>query len=193
MTDDQGSAAPDTSPGVTWRVENHVAWATLTNPGKGNAISPAMRDGLREFWCEVRDNPDVRVSVLTGAGDRHFCTGIDVDRVAAQGDTGTGEDTYLSSIRLTARNFQIWKPYICAVNGMGVALLRQGVVGSGRQRATGIAGVDHAGRLDEQRVDFSAGGRAMLDAPRDDEELTRSERHVAIAHLDRELALGDEE
>jgi E-phenylitaconyl-CoA hydratase len=143
MTDDQGPAAPATSPGVTWRVENHVAWATLTNPGKGNAISPAMRDGLREFWSEVRDNPDIRVSVLTGAGDRHFCTGIDVDRVAAQGDTGTGEDTYLSSIRLTARNFQIWKPYICAVNGL--------VAGAGLEFVTDadiVVAADHAAFTD---------------------------------------------
>ena len=51
----------------------------------------------------------------------------------------------------------------------------------------------HASRLDKYRVDFSVGNRAVLDATRDDEELTRSERHVAIAHLDRELPVGDEE
>src|SRR5580700_3504741 len=104
--------------GVRWYVDGHIAWAVLDNVAKGNAISPAMREGLREFWTEVRDNPEIRVSILTGAGDRHFCTGIDVEAVAATGDTGTGSDTYASSIRLTARNFQIWKPSICAVNGL---------------------------------------------------------------------------
>jgi E-phenylitaconyl-CoA hydratase len=112
------SDEPAPPPGVRWHIDGHVAWATLDNPTRGNAIAPEMRDGLNAFWSEVRDNPDVRVSVVRGAGDRHFCTGIDVSRVASRGDTDTGTDTYASSVRLTGRNHQIWKPTICMVNGL---------------------------------------------------------------------------
>jgi hypothetical protein len=63
----------------------------------------------------------------------------------------------------------------------------------GCEHAAGVARVGHPGWLDEYRVDFSVGDGAVLDATRDDEELTRPKRHVAIAHLDREQAEGDEE
>ena len=55
-----------------------VAWVTLNRPDVLNAINMRMRDELWEMMHAVRDDPDVRVVVFTGAGDRAFSAGADI-------------------------------------------------------------------------------------------------------------------
>lgn len=55
-----------------------VAWLTLNRPEAGNAIAPAQRDRIIELMRAFSDDPEVRVVVITGAGDRHFSTGGDL-------------------------------------------------------------------------------------------------------------------
>jgi enoyl-CoA hydratase/carnithine racemase len=55
-----------------------VATLTLNRPAALNAVNLAMRDELWELLLAVRDDPDVRVAVLRGAGERAFCAGADV-------------------------------------------------------------------------------------------------------------------
>ncbi len=56
-------------------VDDSVAVVTFDNPEAGNALTFAMRDRLRELVRGFAADPDVRAAVLTGAGDRWFCTG----------------------------------------------------------------------------------------------------------------------
>ena len=55
-----------------------VALITLNRPAALNAVNLAMRDELWGLLLAVRDDPDVRVVVLRGAGERAFCAGADV-------------------------------------------------------------------------------------------------------------------
>jgi enoyl-CoA hydratase/carnithine racemase len=55
-----------------------VAWMTLNRPDVLNAINMRMRDELWELMHAVRDDPDVRVVVFKGAGDRAFSAGADI-------------------------------------------------------------------------------------------------------------------
>jgi len=55
-----------------------VAWVTLNRPDVLNAINMRMRDELWELMQAVRDDPDVRVVVFKGAGDRAFSAGADI-------------------------------------------------------------------------------------------------------------------
>ena len=61
-----------------------VAVVTLDRPGRLNAIDLTMRDELRQTWRELRFDDAVRAVVLTGAGDRAFCTGLDRDAAVPQ-------------------------------------------------------------------------------------------------------------
>jgi enoyl-CoA hydratase/carnithine racemase len=70
-------------------------------------------------WGDVRDNPAVRVAIVTGAGERHFCTGLDLTEAAVTGLLGR-EGPLLSDILLSPRQNNVWKPVICAVNGIVV-------------------------------------------------------------------------
>ena len=45
---------------------------------------------MAQIWADVRDDPNVRVVIVTGEGERHFCTGIDVREAAATGGSTAG-------------------------------------------------------------------------------------------------------
>jgi enoyl-CoA hydratase/carnithine racemase len=102
---------------VLYEVDNGIAVIVLNRPESGNSISLEMHAGLREIWEEVRRDPEVRVAIVTGAGRRHLCTGADMRRAAAQGMTHA-EGPMFEEVRLTARHCHVWKPVICAVNGL---------------------------------------------------------------------------
>ncbi len=56
----------------------HVAWLTLNRPDVLNAVDLAMRDELWSALLAVRDDPDIYVGVIRGAGDRAFSAGADI-------------------------------------------------------------------------------------------------------------------
>jgi enoyl-CoA hydratase/carnithine racemase len=57
---------------------DHIAVLTLNRPSALNAVNLAMRDELWGLLLAVRDDPDVHVAVLRGAGDRGFSAGADI-------------------------------------------------------------------------------------------------------------------
>jgi enoyl-CoA hydratase/carnithine racemase len=57
-----------------------VGTITFNNPEKRNAMSLDMWEGLGSALIELRDNPDVRVVILTGAGDKAFVSGADISQ-----------------------------------------------------------------------------------------------------------------
>jgi 2-(1,2-epoxy-1,2-dihydrophenyl)acetyl-CoA isomerase len=62
---------------IRLKVEDHVALATLDRPEKLNALNGALRDDILHLAADIRDDDDVRVLVITGAG-RGFCSGADL-------------------------------------------------------------------------------------------------------------------
>lgn len=96
----------------------HIAVITLNRPERGNALSRAMHALMIEYWQEIRTNGDIRCTVITGAGDRHFCTGADLESVSSTGKVIGGYGRITQEVRWTSRQNDIWKPTICAVNGM---------------------------------------------------------------------------
>jgi crotonobetainyl-CoA hydratase len=64
--------------GIRYELDGHVARVTIDRPAVLNAIDRAAHLELRRIWTAIEDDPDVRVVVLTGAGERSFCTGADV-------------------------------------------------------------------------------------------------------------------
>ncbi|GMU77476.1 MAG: enoyl-CoA hydratase [Acidimicrobiia bacterium] len=115
---------------VTYEERDGVAWVTLNRPERHNAFNSLMQRELRDVWRSMRFDEDVRVAVLTGAGDKAFCTGI--DRMEQMGgDTNESTDfTVVGSHGGTPFHFNdpgdnlgpkscgLWKPVIAAVNGM---------------------------------------------------------------------------
>jgi enoyl-CoA hydratase/carnithine racemase len=107
--------------GVRFEKTDGIATITLDRPERGNALLPAMHGVLREMWGEVRDDPGIRVAIVSAAGERHFCTGFDVAEAEADDASAVFDDRPLAeAVRWSPRQNQVWKPVICAVNGLCV-------------------------------------------------------------------------
>ncbi len=99
-------------------LENHGATAVvrLNRVEKHNAISREMADELVRCLDALDANPDVRVIVLTGAGDKAFCAGADMAE-AALGTQAEGEERRDWAAQAAVRLVRARKPVIAAVNG----------------------------------------------------------------------------
>jgi len=111
---------------ILYEEQDGVAWVTLNRPDVHNAFNAKMQHELRDMWRALRAHDEVRCVVLTGAGEKAFCTGI--DRTETMG--GNRPDELELGSRSTPFMFDdpgenigpksndLWKPVIAAVNGM---------------------------------------------------------------------------
>ncbi|WP_199809564.1 enoyl-CoA hydratase/isomerase family protein [Streptomyces sp. NRRL S-920] len=93
-----------------------VAVLTLDRPARHNAIDLETAAELAAAWRGFRYDDSVRAIVVTGAGDKAFCTGIDRSVRVPQPDSPYTIDDPLLTIGPKAND--LWKPVIAAVNGM---------------------------------------------------------------------------
>ena len=70
---------------VLYQLENHVATVTLSRPEALNAVDLATEAELQRIWTQIENDPQVRVVVLTGAGERAFCAGADLKNPSVTG------------------------------------------------------------------------------------------------------------
>ncbi|MBN1613017.1 MAG: enoyl-CoA hydratase/isomerase family protein [Deltaproteobacteria bacterium] len=63
---------------LIYEKQEGIAWVTLNRPKVLNIYNVRMRDDLFEVLCSIKDDPDVRVAVLKGAGEKAFCAGADL-------------------------------------------------------------------------------------------------------------------
>jgi 2-(1,2-epoxy-1,2-dihydrophenyl)acetyl-CoA isomerase len=109
------------------RLENGVLWLTINRADKGNAIPYYVRDRLTQWFWEAHSDLAVRSIVLTGAGDRHFCTGADLSvrqpakpRPEGAPDMVVGSATQMMRMgfqRLMQSILDCEKPVIVSLNG----------------------------------------------------------------------------
>ncbi len=94
---------------------------TLDRPAQGNSLAPGMMTSFRAIWSEVRDDPAIRVAIITAAGERHFCTGLDVSEASGEDAKLVFSDRPLAeAVHWSPHQNQVWKPVICAVQGLCV-------------------------------------------------------------------------
>jgi 2-(1,2-epoxy-1,2-dihydrophenyl)acetyl-CoA isomerase len=121
-------AAPDVDEQIRYEVADGIARLTIATPDQGNALTPAMRDRLADRFLEISEDLRVRVVVLRGTGDRHFCTGAalgSAQRPAPPKPDGAPERAPGDVARLIRVGWQrlissildCERPVVCAVNG----------------------------------------------------------------------------
>ena len=112
-----------------------VAWVTMNRPDALNAFNFQMQRELKDVWRSLRRSSDVRCAVLTGAGERAFCVGI--DREESMGSWRSADDFGKNDLaangqppgwgpwhsddpgeNIGPKTNDLWKPVIAAVNGM---------------------------------------------------------------------------
>lgn len=102
---------------IDFEIEDGIATVTINRPDKLNAMDAEHYRGLSEAWTRVRDSEEVRVAIVTGAGERAFTTGADIKSFVAQ-PTGYEQMWLTQRDQLLNRGLEVWKPVICAVNGL---------------------------------------------------------------------------
>jgi enoyl-CoA hydratase/carnithine racemase len=70
---------------VSLVIDKHVATVTLSRPEAMNAVDLAAESELQAIWTRIENDPEVRVVVLTGVGDRAFCVGADLKNPSVTG------------------------------------------------------------------------------------------------------------
>jgi len=100
---------------IKTRRQGHILEVTSDRP-KANAVDLATSRMMGEIFRDFRDDPDLRVAILTAAGDKFFSAGWDLKAAAAgdavDGDYGVGGFGGLQELP------HMNKPVICAVNGI---------------------------------------------------------------------------
>ena len=119
--------------GILYEKKDRIAYITLNNPQKANILDRETSDELAEAWWDIWEDSEIRVAILTGTGDRHFCAGHNLatrpditederERVRAESvfwpPAGTVNQARIGvDGRLGDHYPQIWKPVIGAING----------------------------------------------------------------------------
>ncbi|WP_375000628.1 enoyl-CoA hydratase/isomerase family protein [Aeromicrobium sp. CTD01-1L150] len=96
--------------------DSGVATISINRPERLNAMDADTYDALSEAWVRVRDDDDVRVAVVTGAGDTSFTVGADIKSFLTA-DTPPSEFWLTQKSQLLNRGLEVWKPVVAAVNG----------------------------------------------------------------------------
>jgi len=96
--------------------EGGIALITINRPEKRNALDAEHYAGLSQAWQRVRDDVDIRVAVITGAGDKAFSAGADLKTFV--GKKNEAAEFFLTQKnQLLNRGLEVWKPVVAAVNG----------------------------------------------------------------------------
>jgi len=114
---------------LLYEEQDNVAIVTLNRPEVHNAFNEKMQAELKTVWQSLRKNGDVRAAVLTGAGEKAFCTGIDreesigafIDEGSSQRERSGISSPYMFNDpgeNICPKQNDLWKPVVAAVNGM---------------------------------------------------------------------------
>lgn len=102
---------------LTFEKKDCIAYLTLNRPEQRNALTIEMWNMLERYWDQVNEDDDVRAVIVTGAGDKAFCAGMDlkeVERLRKEGKDNVlklVDDPFMQKMR------KVNKPIVAAING----------------------------------------------------------------------------
>jgi enoyl-CoA hydratase/carnithine racemase len=108
---------------ILYEKRGRVAYITINRPEARNAIDLETSRELTQAWQDFRDDENIWIGVLTGAGEKAFSAGADLKSLipmmtGAAHNNETADDGGFGGI---TRGFECWKPIIAAVNGFCLA------------------------------------------------------------------------
>lgn len=103
---------------IGYERRDRIAVITIDRPEARNSLTAEMLMGLEVAFAEFQRDPDQWVAILTGAGEKAFCSGLDLKQAASSLTAGDS----LGFDDVTKRQLSdVFKPIICAVNGACIA------------------------------------------------------------------------
>ena len=111
---------------LIYEKRGHIAYITMNRPEVRNAINPEMMVRLAEAWLDYAADDELRVAIVTGAGDKAFCAGADLKRLIPlmtgarqpedEWDNRLRSDPSLGPTALL-RGYNLYKPVVSAIQG----------------------------------------------------------------------------
>jgi enoyl-CoA hydratase/carnithine racemase len=103
---------------VNYEKEGRIAIFTINRPEVRNALNMETMRELQKLMTDFRDDPDLWVGIVTGAGEVAFCGGADIkDTLPFMREHGRAPWAMPPSIM---RGLEMWKPLVAAINGMAL-------------------------------------------------------------------------
>jgi enoyl-CoA hydratase/carnithine racemase len=106
---------------LLYDVADHVATVTINRPERRNALSWTVMNELRRAFADAKADPDVRVVVLTGAGDKAFCAGADLGGMNEGAGFAELHESRGELPRLFREVWELGKPTVAKVRGYALA------------------------------------------------------------------------
>ena len=105
---------------IIYEKKDNIRILTLNRPQRANALNQQMDEEMGEAVMDFTNDPDARVLIVTGAGEKHFSAGMDLKEVAERQAAGlpTRDTTHKLPSQIGVSD--IWKPIIAAINGDAV-------------------------------------------------------------------------
>ena len=121
MLRDSSDAYDAAVPDLEFRRDGSVARITINRPERRNAMSVAVLQGLREAIRDARTDDDIRTVIITGAGDKAFCTGADLSSIGAETGAMEAHEGRGLLADLFRDMWKLGKPIIARVRGYALA------------------------------------------------------------------------
>ena len=115
------AAVPEAFETLLYEVTDHVATLTINRPERRNALSWTVMTELRLALAQLKADPEARVVVITGAGDKAFSAGADLSGMAAGAGFVELHDARGEMTRLFRELWELGKPTIARVRGYALA------------------------------------------------------------------------
>ncbi|MFI8301801.1 enoyl-CoA hydratase/isomerase family protein [Streptomyces nigra] len=132
--------------GVVLTVDDGIAEIVLDRPEKLNTMTPDMYRELGEAFIRVREDPDISVALLHGAGSRAFCAGGDLSESLPKLADGQHDISEWDAAHL--KNIDLFKPVVAAVDGWCLGAGLEILLGTDIRIAarTAVFGLPEAGK-----------------------------------------------
>ena len=104
---------------LKFETKNQIAYVTINRPEKLNALNMAVMTELRTVFAAIKEDKDVRVAILTGAGEKAFVAGADIAELNKNGVVEAKEYTHKGQAVLDLIE-GLGKPVICCINGFAL-------------------------------------------------------------------------
>jgi len=104
---------------IRFEKKNQIAYVTIDRPKVLNALNMATMQELKQAFASVKDDSEVRVVILTGAGEKAFVAGADIGELSQHTPVSAKEYTHQGQAIIDAIE-ELGKPVIACINGFAL-------------------------------------------------------------------------
>src|ERR1700743_2731132 len=104
---------------LKYESKNHIAYITIDRPKVLNALNMATMQELKQAFASAKDDAEVRVVILTGAGEKAFVAGADIGELSEHTPISAKEYTHRGQAIIDAIE-NLGKPVIACINGFAL-------------------------------------------------------------------------